>query len=58
MRITPDCHYRRAMQAFTVAAKLLHARKLLDVAVIEPSSKHYYQPAWTLVGSESLMFTK
>jgi len=35
----------------SVAAKLLHARKLLDVAVIEPSSKHYYQPAWTLVGS-------
>jgi len=35
----------------SVAAKLLHARKSLDVAIIEPSSKHYYQPAWTLVGS-------
>jgi len=22
----------------------------LDVAVIEPSDKHYYQPLWTLVG--------
>ena len=22
----------------------------LDVAVIEPSDKHYYQPMWTLVG--------
>jgi sulfide:quinone oxidoreductase len=22
-----------------------------DVAVIEPSDKHYYQPLWTLVGA-------
>ncbi len=36
----------------TVAAQLtrswLHRR---DVAVIEPSDKHYYQPLWTLVGA-------
>lgn len=23
----------------------------LDVAIVEPSDKHYYQPAWTLVGA-------
>ena len=32
----------------SVAARLI--RKLDDVAVIEPSDKHYYQPLWTLVG--------
>ncbi len=34
----------------SVAARLLHAAKGTDVAIIEPSSKHYYQPLWTLVG--------
>jgi sulfide:quinone oxidoreductase len=34
----------------TVAARLKKANKSLDVAVIEPSEKHYYQPLWTLVG--------
>lgn len=33
----------------TVAARLLRKR-FSDVAVIEPSDKHYYQPLWTLVG--------
>ena len=34
----------------TVAARL--ARKgYTDLAVIEPSDKHYYQPLWTLVGA-------
>lgn len=33
----------------TVAARLLRKR-FTDVAVIEPSDKHYYQPLWTLVG--------
>ncbi len=32
----------------SVAARLL--KDLDDVAVIEPSDKHYYQPLWTLVG--------
>ncbi len=32
----------------SVAARLV--RKLDDVAVIEPSDKHCYQPLWTLVG--------
>lgn len=35
----------------SVAAKLLLRNKQLDIAIIDPSSKHYYQPAWTLVGS-------
>lgn len=35
----------------TVAARLRRADKRLDVAVIEPSDKHYYQPLWTLVGA-------
>ena len=32
----------------SVAARL--DRKLDDIAIIEPSDKHYYQPMWTLVG--------
>ncbi|MGH2553438.1 MAG: FAD-dependent oxidoreductase [Chitinophagaceae bacterium] len=34
----------------SVAAQLLRKNKNLDIAIIEPSEKHYYQPAWTLVG--------
>lgn len=34
----------------TVAAQLMRKDPSLDVAIIEPSDKHYYQPAWTLVG--------
>lgn len=34
----------------TVAARLKKADRNLRVAVIEPSTKHYYQPLWTLVG--------
>ncbi|MBK8087996.1 MAG: NAD(P)/FAD-dependent oxidoreductase [Chitinophagaceae bacterium] len=35
----------------SVAAQLLRKNKSLDIAVIDPADKHYYQPAWTLVGS-------
>ncbi|QTN39229.1 NAD(P)/FAD-dependent oxidoreductase [Cryomorphaceae bacterium] len=35
----------------TVAAQLMRKNKNLDIALIEPSEKHYYQPAWTLVGA-------
>ncbi len=35
----------------SVAARLLHRNPNLDIAIIEPSEKHYYQPAWTLVGA-------
>lgn len=33
------------------AASLLKRRPSLSVAVVEPRDKHYYQPAWTLVGA-------
>ncbi len=35
----------------SVAAQLLIKDRSLDIAIIDPSDKHYYQPAWTLVGS-------
>lgn len=35
----------------SVAAQLFRKNKKLDIAIIDPSEKHYYQPAWTLVGS-------
>lgn len=34
----------------SVASQLLLKNKQLDIAIVEPSDKHYYQPAWTLVG--------
>lgn len=34
----------------TVAARLLKEPKPPQVAILEPSDKHYYQPLWTLVG--------
>jgi sulfide:quinone oxidoreductase len=34
----------------TVAARL-RRKRYADVAVMEPSEQHYYQPAWTLVGA-------
>ncbi len=33
-----------------VTASLLRRRPAMRIAIIEPSDKHYYQPAWTLVG--------
>nr|MCU0388706.1 NAD(P)/FAD-dependent oxidoreductase [Chitinophagaceae bacterium] len=35
----------------SVAAKLLLKDNKLDIGIIEPSDKHYYQPAFTLVGA-------
>ena len=35
----------------TVAARLRRADRSLDIALIEPQTKHYYQPLWTLVGA-------
>lgn len=34
----------------TVAAQLRRVKNPPEVAIIEPSAKHYYQPLWTLVG--------
>lgn len=35
----------------TVAARLARRLSAEQIAVIEPSTKHYYQPLWTLVGA-------
>jgi sulfide:quinone oxidoreductase len=35
----------------TVAAQLRRKLKKYDLAIVEPSTKHYYQPLWTLVGA-------
>ena len=40
------------------AANLLSKRASLDIAIIEPSEDHYYQPAWTLVGAGTFDFQK
>lgn len=34
----------------SVAARLSRALQRPDIAILEPSEKHYYQPLWTLVG--------
>jgi sulfide:quinone oxidoreductase len=33
-----------------VGARLLRRRPELEVVILEPSEKHYYQPGWTMVG--------
>lgn len=35
----------------SVAAQLMRKTKSLDISIIDPSEKHFYQPAWTLVGA-------
>lgn len=35
----------------SVSSKLLLKNSKLDIGIIEPSDKHYYQPAYTLVGA-------
>lgn len=42
----------------SVAGCLLKERPQLDIAIIEPSEHHYYQPAWTLVGGGAYEATK
>ena len=34
----------------SLAAQLLRKNRALDIAIVDPADKHYYQPAWTLVG--------
>jgi sulfide:quinone oxidoreductase len=34
----------------TTTSLLLAKNRSLDIAIIEPSDKHYYQPGWTLTG--------
>lgn len=40
----------------TLAAQLKRKNSALQIGLIEPSEKHYYQPAWTLVGGGSFDF--
>jgi sulfide:quinone oxidoreductase len=42
----------------SVAARLLRKDRRLEIAIIEPSDKHYYQPAWTLVGGGTFNVNK
>ena len=35
----------------TVAARLANSGESLQIQIVEPSDKHYYQPLWTLVGA-------
>lgn len=42
----------------TVAAQLLKEDKSLNIAIIDPATTHYYQPAWTLVGAGSFNYQK
>lgn len=39
-----------------VASQLKRKNLNLEIGLIEPSDKHYYQPAWTLVGANSYDF--
>jgi sulfide:quinone oxidoreductase len=53
---SPKDHYRIVIlgggtAGITVAARLRRQLKAYDVAIVEPSTKHYYQPLWTLVGA-------
>ncbi|WP_346341701.1 FAD/NAD(P)-binding oxidoreductase [[Phormidium] sp. ETS-05] len=34
----------------TTTSLLLLKNRQLDIAIVEPSDKHYYQPGWTLTG--------
>jgi len=40
------------------AAQLLRKDSNLTVAILEPSEKHIYQPAWTLVGANTFDYNK
>ncbi|WNK20392.1 FAD/NAD(P)-binding oxidoreductase [Halomonas piscis] len=42
----------------TVAASLKRRRPGLDIAIVEPSERHYYQPAFTLVGGGAYALDK
>lgn len=42
----------------STAAQLLRKNRSLDIAIVDPSEKHYYQPAWTLVGGGAFDINK
>ena len=35
----------------SVASQLLRKNVNASISIVDPSTKHYYQPAWTLVGA-------
>ena len=41
-----------------VASQLIKQKRYKDIAIIEPASTHYYQPAWTLVGAGTYDYEK
>ena len=45
----PGPDHRRRTAGITVAARLRSAG-IQDIALLEPSDTHWYQPLWTLVG--------
>jgi sulfide:quinone oxidoreductase len=52
---SPERHHRVLIvgggaAGITTASLLRRQRPQLDVAILEPSGEHYYQPGWTLVG--------
>jgi len=42
----------------SVASQLLIKDKSLSIAIVDPAEKHYYQPAWTLVGGGTFDISK
>lgn len=42
----------------SVAAQLLLKRPGLQISIVDPSDKHYYQPAWTLAGGGAFDISK
>jgi sulfide:quinone oxidoreductase len=40
------------------ASQMLRKNPKMDIGLIEPATKHYYQPAWTLVGADTYNFDK
>jgi sulfide:quinone oxidoreductase len=56
-RMSHEAHYKIVIVGggsggITVAAQLLRESRIFrgDIAIIDPATKHYYQPLWTLVG--------
>ena len=41
-----------------MVASQLRKKDVKSIAIIEPSEKHYYQPAWTLVGAGTYDYKK
>jgi sulfide:quinone oxidoreductase len=42
----------------SAAAQLLNRNPKLNITIVEPSDRHFYQPAWTMAGSGIYDFSK